>query len=515
MSSIQTWLDHLQVIYPVEGLLHVGIGTNAAISSYSDWNIPTFIGVDASHERIERIAETIHDKPGWSVTGKLLAARTGKRIFYQASNLNESGLLLPETLKPLWQNLETTDKQTLGATTIKAVIEEKQAENKSIKINWVYIDCLPGLAILKGANEYISGFDVVIVRAIIDESILDNHEELNKSSLDSFMTENGFDYLAHEAERHPAIARIIYVRNAKKALKEQSQQYDRQIEKLTNQLQLSQGEAEAQKTIAEELQKRIVPLTQQNTKQSHLVEKQQAKINQMEGWLKDHIIKSEKYQKDINEISKERYIQQRLAETRLEEINQLKADMASVKQLNAAIAQLTAQRDEQSQLAEKYQAEAKRLQQEKADQQAHRDEAATTIQSLIKERDELKLQIEKQSKELKKLHRTIVTQSRQQSQLADKLEAELADSRKTSHMATRLQLAREADLKALQQKHSELSDNYDIQHELLQKLQSKLVIASQYFHQLENNLANPEPEILEKPKAARPAKSRKKQRGNK
>jgi len=249
----QAWLDHLGVLYPVTGVLYVGSGRGHSIERYKKQRVPLVIYVEADKERLVNISAAIKNIDGWSAHGELLAGKNEPSLFHRASNPNESGLLVPETLNPLWQNLKTVESQKRQAITIKSFFETQAGEAAAKDVNWVHIDCLPALSILQGAEDILGRWDVVIARAIVDESLVQAQQGASQSDLDAFMARHGFICAAVEPERHPAIGQVLYVRNWKNELqselalrKQQTQELQTQIGQVVRERDEHSGLAEQQ-----------------------------------------------------------------------------------------------------------------------------------------------------------------------------------------------------------------------------------------------------------------------------
>ena len=251
INSYHTWLEHLRILYPISGLLHIGSGTRAHIDHYQAWQIPAVLFIDADQDRLSVISRRIEAIDSWKAHVVLLAEKEGEAVYYRASNPNESGLIAPEILKPLWQNLHTLDHENRTTKTINAVLAGRELKGWAENVNWVISNHLTSLQILRGADRILDKWDVVVARTILDKNLIPEHPLLGKQALDEFMAENGFKPLASQSERHPGITNVIYLRNHQQGV----------------QLRLAhlRKDRDEQHYMAQQLQAEIDQLKQQNT----------------------------------------------------------------------------------------------------------------------------------------------------------------------------------------------------------------------------------------------------------
>ena len=210
--SLQVSMDHLRRLAPVTGLIYVGAGSGPAIARFEDWNIPEAIFIEAEEAAYTSLARLVHGRPGWSARLCVAGNQEGEETFYVASNAQESSVFPPERLTGLWRNLKTREQRRVGAATVTGILSDPSQRTQ--KVNWAVVDCIPALPILLGAGRFIADFDVVLARAVLDESIFVGPGAA-KGELDGLLLEEGFRCLVWEEEHHPAVGQVVYVRDWK------------------------------------------------------------------------------------------------------------------------------------------------------------------------------------------------------------------------------------------------------------------------------------------------------------
>lgn len=209
----QATIKHLATLHPPKALLLVGAGTGVVVKHYLKLGVSSALIIEPNKCRLEKLSKVIEAYPGWTLHNDLISKAKAEEIYYEANNINENGLIKPESLKPLWQNLATIKQQNRQATTLKAFIKSKKQTIDTKQINWLHIDCLPTQTILQGAGKLLKKLDVVISRAILDETILPTHTAIGKKALDDFIEPYGFIPHTYTQEHHPLIGQVFYVRN--------------------------------------------------------------------------------------------------------------------------------------------------------------------------------------------------------------------------------------------------------------------------------------------------------------
>lgn len=209
--SEENLLPFLRRIEPVTGYLLVGAGTGDRLIG----DIEQAVLLEAQDARKAKLAATYGQRPEWSVHSWVLSETEAEVEFFTASNLNESGLIRPEDLAFLWPNLKTVESRRVPTLTLEGLLDRPELAGRAENLNWLDVDCLPALPVIRGVGERLAQFDVVIARAIIDGAPAEIEETAGRAALDAFMAARGFAEIALFPERHPMIARIVYYRQWK------------------------------------------------------------------------------------------------------------------------------------------------------------------------------------------------------------------------------------------------------------------------------------------------------------
>lgn len=211
-SSFENWLDCLRQLIPINGVVHVGAGVGGAALLYADWAVPAAVFVEANETLATRLSAVISGRSGWTSHTALLSDRDGEADFYLATNPSESGLLPPESLSRFWRNLKTREARPTKTTTLDALLSAGSAEIQLI--NYAVIDCLPALSVLRGAEDSMAMWDVIIARVVLDEAQL-AEQGARKSEVDRCLEARGYLFIASEEENQPALGRALYFRDWK------------------------------------------------------------------------------------------------------------------------------------------------------------------------------------------------------------------------------------------------------------------------------------------------------------
>ena len=384
--AYRTWLDHLRILYPIRGVLHVGAGTGASACLYEEWGVSKVAYIEADKSRLARLTDAIKNHAGWTAHGELLSDRSCETIFYRASNLNESGMLVPEELSPLWRNLKSLEQQKLPTTTIEAFLESGAQGIVATDFNWVHVDCLPSVAILRGAGEFLGEWDVVIARALMNEGLLQARLGTGKGALGRFMAEHGFVCITHTEERHPAMGQLLFVRNWKTELKRQLEtselNWQKQAVGLQAQLDRLEDERDSQRRLAEQRQSETTRLTSECDEEKN----QNAKLNSRLAVIGQELAR----------LREERDAQRQLAEqgqsdvarmtTERDEAKKQKDELSSrLAEVSQELARLREERDAQRQLAEQGQSNVARMTTERDEAKKQKDELRSCLAEVSQE----------------------------------------------------------------------------------------------------------------------------------
>ena len=274
--SLQNWVDALRSLAPIAGLVHVGASVGQAVI-YAEWGVPSAVLIEADEGCRDKLAAVAAAHHGWSAHAALLSDREGDLDFYVATNPNENGVVQPERFASLWRNLRTKEQLRVKASTLHSLLSTVQPTSEAI--NWVVIDCLPALPIIRGAGQRMDDWDVIIARVVLDESQM-KVADAAKSELDVFLSAYGYRCVALEEERHPAIGRALYVRDWKILLHVRLQNLERAAADQAEAKEQLQKANEEQTRLAVDCRQQVVQLTIAIDEQTRLAIERQGQLEQ-------------------------------------------------------------------------------------------------------------------------------------------------------------------------------------------------------------------------------------------
>lgn len=206
-NNLLSWLDHLRILMPPRHLTLVGAGNGSG--PWVQWllsrAVPSATLVEADDALIAPLQAAVANAPGpWRVRKQVVGPETATVTFHVASVSSESGLLEPESLRGLWPNLKTRQKQTRQAITLDELLQDDEPS-----ANWLIVDCWPALPLLQGGPQALAQTDVAVVRTTLGA---DTPDTLNPSEVEARLVALGFRPIATDAGRHPGVGHALYVR---------------------------------------------------------------------------------------------------------------------------------------------------------------------------------------------------------------------------------------------------------------------------------------------------------------
>jgi hypothetical protein len=489
--SLEGWLDHLRVLEPVLGVVHVGAGIGRAADRYADWGVDTAIFVEANEDFYDKLVATLRGHDNWTVHTTLVSNRAVDMDFFVASNPNESGVLRPEVFAGLWRNLKTRERRRLNATTLEAILAASKGGQKA---NWAVVDCVPALPVLLGAANCLNGLTVIVARVILDQSTTPD-DGAAKSSIDEFLASRGYWCIAYQEELQPAIGSALYIRNWKL---------------------LFQGKLENESRLESAHQKQVVRLIDAQDAQTRLVNEREQQLAQLAAQVDDL---QRQLERDTQESAErkncEKLLENQLreliqthdalvpvAEERLAELGrQAKAHEEQAFAFEAIKEQLTARIDDMQRRIENLTHEVDQRQRLVNLLENRLHEMAEAHDAILHVSEERRAQLGQQTRTLEEqalafeaikerltshateLQRQVDAITREGNASETLLRHELHEAKQSTSLAIRLQTMREADLEDLQVRYQASLSIQDGQHNMLVKLGEQLSAASSYFQQ--------------------------------
>lgn len=387
--TIPIWLPLLRQLFPPTGIILVGAGSGHGhwVPLLSAWDAANVLLVEADESQCQHLSAVVQAEDNWQLSQQLVAAKEGDAAFYRANNSAENGLLDPQLLRNIWPNIDIRDETVLPATTLAAL-----QDDYALHANWLLVDCLPGVPILSGAGDTLAQFDVVVVRMLLKDDVLD--ESLaHQRTLDHFMVEQGFRCLVVEPERHPALGHGLYVRDFPSV----AQQQFEQNQQLENDLLAVEKNA-ADTAVQLETVTRV-----------KLDKEKQAEE------LKSQVVNLEQVKTELEKVAAEQ--KQQLAQK-----NKLADEQNSrIRDLTEQLAQAVQLQEEQTRLAAERQTKIAQLTQARNEQAELVVESQSQLQSLAKSEAEQKKMNKEQRSEIEKLKITLLEAKKHSAELETQL----------------------------------------------------------------------------------------------
>ena len=264
-------LEYLSRIFPIQGaaIVGAGMGQGAWFELLKQKNIDNVLLIEADETHLKYLRKTYSNHADWNILQCLINDTPGEATFYRYSNSAEHSLLDPSHLKELWPNITPTETVCLKPLTLDSLNQKIQ-----LQFNWLIIDILPAITVLKGAVTLFENIDVLITREILDSTI--NSEKCQDIS--SLIKNQGFLCIGTEAELHPAIGHALYVR-APQHLAPQLKQTQRQLESLQKELHKKESAWNAEKNTLQHAAEKVIELKQQIQQLSATLEAKEEELN--------------------------------------------------------------------------------------------------------------------------------------------------------------------------------------------------------------------------------------------
>jgi hypothetical protein len=507
--SLEGWLDHLRVLEPVLGVVHVGVGNGRAADRYADWGVHFAILVEANEDLRDKLVATLRGRDNWTVHSKLVSSREVDMDFFVASNSNESGVLRPEAFAALWRNLNTRERRRLNATTLEAILA---VSNGGQKVNWAVVDCVPALPVLLGASHCLDRWDVIVARVILDDSKAPD-EDASKSRIDEFLSSRGYWCVACHEELQPAIGSALYIRNWRLLFQSKLENEIRLASAHQQQLEQFINSQETQTRLASEREQEVAQLAarvDELQRQLEKVTQESAERKNCEKELENQLREVTHARDALIPVAEERLAQlgrrTKAQEEQTLTFETIRGQLASqVNELQRRLENFTRESDERQrivnllekrlhEMAEAHQTISHVSEERRAQlgQQAKALEEQALAFETVKER------LAAQITELQRQLDAVTRESDEQASLAKErlvqiekgdaseihLMHELREAKQSASLAIRLQTLREADLEDLQIRYQVSLSIQDRQHKMLVKLGEQLSAASSYFQQI-------------------------------
>lgn len=213
---ITNFLESLARLYPAETLLHIGEGRR---------NVSKFVKSISPQYILSTIGNCVNEQRSglsfqWPKTYQpietIIGSETGETKFYVASLPNESGLINPEHLTHIWQNIAINKALPVMTESLSDFFTRDDVSQKASSANWLSIDCLSSASIIMSSLDIIEQFDVIIVRTIIAQNLTNQTYGFSKTAIEEALQSKAFRFAGIYPEMNAAIGQVILLRNYKK-----------------------------------------------------------------------------------------------------------------------------------------------------------------------------------------------------------------------------------------------------------------------------------------------------------
>lgn len=207
--------------FPARTLLHVGDLARHHLADYAAWSCESAVFVIAEEDRERSLAKIISAQPNWVSVRAVVTDAPGEREYFILSNPRESGLFPADCLTGIWRNIKTVATQVITATTLDDVLKHSLPETTAV--NWIVLNTLSALSVLRGATSTLPECDVLLARTVLESSA--SGERLpTLRDVDDYVFGQGFRRAGIQEERHSAMGTAIYVRDWRRiALKSEAE----------------------------------------------------------------------------------------------------------------------------------------------------------------------------------------------------------------------------------------------------------------------------------------------------
>ncbi|MFU2007599.1 hypothetical protein ACLQ9J_18880 [Bordetella hinzii] len=210
---LRDWLRILQAVYRPASVLLVGAGDGSGDLArfVQEMECGKKVFIEAEDDQYQALRQLLATKEGRFQTRQAVVAETASQFsFFKSSLIDESGILAPEDLIPLWANLKTTARREVQGTPLKQLLALFPSD-------WLIIDCMPSGEMLRGATALLDRVNVVLARVVIPSSVVSIPDELlsrcGQEAVDSSLSGLGFHHAITQPSDHPRVGHALYVRS--------------------------------------------------------------------------------------------------------------------------------------------------------------------------------------------------------------------------------------------------------------------------------------------------------------
>ena len=209
---LSTLREVLARVFPMEGVIVVGVGRGQGLADFG--SAASMLLIDARAECVEALQKRSFDSPYCTAVQAVIAAQPRSAAFHIASKPDESGLIAPEALRPLWRNLTTHRTEEVEASTLPDLVARLELA-ADFRCSWLVVDCLPALPVLEGAGQLIDQVEVLELRCVRDEEFAPG-QGVSLESVRDWLEPLGFRLVLEAEESHPHLVKAVFCRDLRK-----------------------------------------------------------------------------------------------------------------------------------------------------------------------------------------------------------------------------------------------------------------------------------------------------------
>lgn len=212
-TSLRASLETLRVIVPPSDVILVGAGNGHGfwLQWLAEWGVKNVALYEADKEQFRYLQASPHLQAHWQLHNTLIADKLGPTDFYRASVPSASGLVNPESLRPLWPGIQALTRERLDAVTLDACSSEHAAMPGA---RWLIIDSAAPMAILRGAARLLDRIHVLVVRAVAGAASRSLPHDCQFAAVEQFARQYKLRMLSAHETPHPEFRHGIFARDA-------------------------------------------------------------------------------------------------------------------------------------------------------------------------------------------------------------------------------------------------------------------------------------------------------------
>ncbi len=201
----------LSKMLPPKSVLALGAVMPQRLRQVADLGASSFVLTHPDDAFIQQVTDAPQVQGlNLRASSQVISATGGDVAVFKNSIDRESGLISAQALTPIWKNLEQKSDAMAPSVTLSDFVSTEEAH-----FNWLLLDRLDGLSVLRDAEESVATLDVIHLRSWKGEA---GGELSTSEEAISTLRSKGFVLLARGSERHPALETLLFGRDCSAAV---------------------------------------------------------------------------------------------------------------------------------------------------------------------------------------------------------------------------------------------------------------------------------------------------------